>query len=401
MDATGNQIRRAWMCAGLCLLATTDLVAQVPGRYGVATAAPSSFLQELVAERLRVAPFASPLGGDADIEEKALLDPGHIYSAPRPFDDTIVDEAWERALARLHRKGIDITPRQAHDDYLRELGLTRARPGSDVRRSTAMQAVLGTPAMLNLVKAGIDMDIAVQARELAGPENAMVAAPLAVAAQLLREQVAEAHASGESAWTGVWAAPLERFLGARSADGLGEEHLSYLMRLLENQLSSWRERAVSSHGGRQAPVMARVARVAAAYRSLQYAVPACLSDGSADLQVASLTLSDALRPLCFSDMTDRRVLGWYLPELFDEVREHEADEAYPAGGMQRLLDAVSRLQPAWTGIFVSHAQHSALDARVVASGAAHELLARGETSAASVQPVDEAAHEAMCQGDAP
>lgn len=402
MEATGRMAvawrsARCVFCVALFVF-WSDAHAGISGGYVPASASPpDSFLSALIAERLRVAPHDSPLPESAAMERHLLVEPASPYSAVRPFDAARVDDSWVRALHALARSGMSMTMDEAGRAFRWDLGFTRAHPGTDVPRVAGGPGMTRTWVIANMTKSGVDLDIFLQARELVGAGDPMLAAPLAMAAQLLREQARDALWARDP-YTGLWRAPLDRFTHAHSLDGLGEEHLSYMMRLLENELSSWRERRASGYGLRQLPTAARIARVAAAYRSRQYTSAACHDDGSANREVASASGDDTERPLCFADMVDRRVVNWFVPRLFDDLASHEADPGRDSPGLQRLVTALARLRPAWSGAFVPAVQTDALDTRVITAALVHELLGKGAVTQATVTAMDEHAVDLLCHG---
>ena len=402
MEATG---RRAitWQSAH-CLLCVVLAVSWSDAHAGIAgshvpghASAPTSFLGALIAERLRIAPHDNPLPGTAAMEQHLLVEPASPYSAVRPFYGDRVDDAWRRALQSLARSGASMTIDEAGRAFRWDLGFTRAHPGTDVPRVAGGSGMTRAWVIANMTKSGVDLDIFLKARDLVGPGDPVLAAPLAVAAQLLREQARDASRARDP-YTGLWRAPLDRFVHAHSLEGLGEEHLSTMMQLLENELSSWRERPPSADGLRQLPTAARVARVAAAYRSRQYTTAACHDDGSVDRDIASVSGDESDGPLCFADMVDRRVVDWFIPRLFDDVASHEADPGRDAPALQRLVTALARLRPAWAGAFVPSVQREALDTRVITAALTHELLGSGAVTHATVTAMDEHAVDVLCRG---
>jgi hypothetical protein len=252
----------------------------------------------------------------------------------------------------------------------------------------------------NIVKAGIDRDLFVQARLLAGPGNPLIAANFAVAAQLLREKIEAARLSGE-VYAGLWAAPLDHMVAARQPFALDDVEITYLMRLLENELSSWRSPQPSVYGRRQVPTAVRVARAAAAYQSETYAAPfPCSDDGAFAPGVSATRQDDLTRPYCFADMIDRRVLAWYGAALRDDLATKRDDPAVAASGADALVDAVDRMRPAWLGAFVADADDPSLDTEIVASRVLRELLWQGRVQPAALDAMEELAVDRMCRGSA-
>ena len=374
---------------------------QVPGELDRAGAPDRSFVTALVTERLRDTPDTDPLPDSAALERATFLDPEALYPTPLPYDPNQVDPAWRRALETLTSSSPGMAIGQTQRWYRWELGLARAMPSLDVPVISG-RAPFETPwVVANIVKAGVDLDIATRARELMGERDAALAATLAVAVQLLREQGEVARSLGNN-YAGHWSDPLERFMTAGSLDALGDEHVSYLLRGLENELSSWRERRrLSTYRLPLLPVAARVARVAAAYRALQYSVSPCHADGSPDLLASAPLSPDGDRPLCFVAMTDRRVVQWFVATLLDDLAAHEASPDADSAAMRRMVAAVGRVQPGWLGVFSSAARTSALDTRVIAAGIGRELVARGRIRETTMQRLDESAVDQLCHGATP
>ena len=374
---------------------------QVPGALDRAGAPDRSFVTALVTERLRDAPDTDPLPDSAALERSTFVDPEALYPTPLPYDPNQVDPAWRRALEKLTRSSPEMDIGQTQRWYRWELGLARAMPSLDVPVISG-RAPFATPWVVsNIVKAGVDLDIAARARELTGERDVALAATLAVAVQLLREQGEVARSLGNN-YAGHWSDPLERFMTAGSLDALGDEHVSYLFRGLENELSSWRERPrLSTYRLPLLPVAARVARVAAAYRALQYSVSPCHADGSPDLLASAPLSPDGDRPLCFVAMTDRRVVQWFVATLLDDLAAHEANPDADSAAMRRMVAAVGRVQPGWLGVFSSAARTSALDTRVITAGIGRELVARGRMGETTMQRLDESALDQLCHGATP
>jgi hypothetical protein len=357
------------------------------------------FIGELISERTwRLTPFASPLHDDSEVERLALVDPSDLYSELAPLSETAMDSTWRSAWAVLRLQGFVMPLWETQTIFRWDLGLTRARPGIEMPPLRSIAELGKSWVAANVVKAGIDRDLYVQARMLAGPENALLAANLAVAAQLLREKIEAAQASGE-AYTGLWPAPLDHMVAARGPYALTDVETSYLMRLLENELSSRRDPPHSVYGRRQVPTPVRVARVAAAYRSETYAAPfPCAEDGAFVPGVAAVSLGDVTRPFCFADMIDRRVLAWYSAELREDLRAKAEDPDLMASAAGPLIEAVGRLRPAWLGAFVSNAEDPSLDTEVVAAMVTRELVWMGHAKPGALSVLEELAVDRMCRG---
>lgn len=359
------------------------------------------FIGELISERTwRVTPSRSPLDDDSEVERLSLVDPANLYTGLSPLTDRTMDATWRSAWALLSFQGFSMPLLQTQTLFRWDLGLTRARPGLEMPWLHSVPE-LGKPwVAANIVKAGIDRDLFVQARVVAGPGNDLVAANLVVAAQLLRDKRDAARAAGDT-YAGLWTAPLERMVAARGAYALTAIEVSYLMRLLENELSSRRDPPLSAYGRRQVPTAVRVARAAAAYRSERYEAPfPCSDDGAFVPGVAAASLEDTAQPFCFADMIDRRVLAWYGVALRDELATKLDDPDAMASGAGRLVEAVARLRPAWLGAFIGDAQDPSLDTEVVAATTTRELVWRGRTQAAALTALEELAVDRMCRGSA-
>ncbi|HVI54715.1 MAG TPA: hypothetical protein VM621_06650 [Luteibacter sp.] len=355
----------------------------------------------MITERTwQITPFASPLGDDSEVERLALVDPANLYTELAPLSVTGVDATWRSAWSLLGLQGFHMSLLQTQTSFRWDLGLTRARPGVEMPLLHSFPE-LGKPwVAANIVKAGIDRDLFTQAQLLAGPGNALLAANLAVAAQLLREKLAAARASGET-YSGLWSGPLEHMMAARRAFALTDVETSYLMRLLENELSSRREVPPSAYGYRQVPTAVRVARAAAAYQSKTYKAPfPCANDGVVVTAVAAASLADATRPFCFADMIDRRVLAWYGAALRDDLAEKREDPDTMASAAAPLIKAVDRLHPAWLGAFVGDAPDASLDTEVVSATTTRELVWQGRVRAATLDALEELAADRLCRGSA-
>jgi len=362
---------------------------------------PGDFIGDLISERTwRTTPSASPLHDDSDVERLSLADPTNLYTDLAPLTTRTMDTTWRSAWALLGFQGFHMPLLQTQTIFRWDLGLTRARPGIEMPPLRSVPE-LGRPwVAANIVKAGVDRDLFVQARQLVGPGNPLIAANFVVAAQLLREKIEAARLSGE-AYAGLWPAPLEHLVAARQPFALDDVEIAYLMRLLENELSSWRDPQPSVYGRRQVPTTVRVARAAAAYQSETYAAPfPCSEDGAFAPGVAATRLDDPARPFCFADMIDRRVLAWYSAALRDDLAVKRDDPAVATSGAGALIAAVDRMHPAWLGAFVGDAEDASLDTEVVASRVARELSWQGRIRPEALKAMEELAVDRMCRGSA-
>jgi hypothetical protein len=359
------------------------------------------FIGDLISERAwRTTPSRSPLHDDSDVERLSLVDPANLYTDLAPLTTRTMDTTWRSAWALLGIQGFHMQLLQTQTTFRWDLGLTRARPGIEMPPLRSVPE-LGQPWLAaNIVKAGIDHDLFVQARRLVGPGNPLIAANFAVAAQLLREKIEAANGAGET-YAGLWSAPLEHLASARQAFALNDVEITYLMRLLENELSSWRDPQPSVYGRRQVPTAVRVARAAAAYQSETYVAPfPCSDDGAFAPGVAATRLDDVTRPFCFADMIDRRVLAWYGAALHDDLTAKRDDPAVATSGAGALIDAVDRMHPAWLGAFAGGGEDPSLDTEVVAARVVRELAWQGRVKPASLEALEELAVDRMCRGSA-
>ena len=345
-------------------------------------------------------PSASPLNEDSDTERLSLVDRSNIYTDLAPLTVQGMDTTWRSAWSLLGFQGFSMRLLQTQTVLRWDLGLTRARPGIEMPWLHSVPE-LGAPWIAaNVVKAGVDRDLHIAARLCAGRGNELVAANLAVAAQLLREKIEASEAMGET-YVGLWSAPLEHMLAARTTNALTDVEISYLMRVLENELSSRRDPPMSVYGRRQVPTAVRVARAAAAYRSETYAAPFPCSDKGAFVPgVAATRLGDATQPFCFADMIDRRVLAWYTAALRDDLETKRDDPATMASAAGPLIDAVARMRPAGMGAFADDALDASLDADVVSAMAARELVWQGKVKPAALTALEELAVDRICRGSA-
>lgn len=359
------------------------------------------FVSELLSERAwRMTPAASPLHDDTDVERHSLLDPTNLYTELAPLTTLTMDTTWRSAWSLLALQGSHMPLLQTQTSFRWDLGLTRARPGIEMPSLHGV-AEPGRPwAIVNMMKAGIDRDIFEQARLLAGPGNGLIAANLAVAGQLLREKITAAQAAGD-AYAGLWSAPLDHMTSARTSFALTDVETSYLMKLLENELSTRRNPPMSVYGRRQVPTVIRVARAAAAYQSETYGAPfPCSDDGAFVPGVAATSLGDTTHPFCFADMIDRRVLAWYGGALRDDLTTRLEDPATMASGARPLIEAVERLHPAWRGAFVGDTQDPSLDTDVLAATVARELVWQGRARPEALVALEEMALDRICRGSA-
>lgn len=359
------------------------------------------FVAELMSERMwRTTPSASPLHDDSDIERLSLVDPANLYSELAPLTEATMDASWRAAWTSLGQRGFAMPLLQTQTIFRWDLGLTRARPGIEMPPLRHVEE-LGRPwVAANIVKAGIDRDLYVQARLLAGPGNALLAANLAVAGQLLREKIEAAQTSGEL-YAGLWSAPLEHMVAARRAHALSAVETAYLMRLLENELSPSGDRALSVYGHRAAPTVVRVARAAAAYRSETYTAPyPCSDDGAFVPGAAATSLADTEAAFCFTDMIDRRVLAWYGAALRDDLAAKLEDPEVMVSAAAPLIEAIDRMRPAWLGAFVGDTQDASLDTDIVAATVGRKLVWQGRISAQAQTSLEELAVDRMCRGSA-
>jgi hypothetical protein len=387
-----------WLTCAWCTAATAEESAPF-ARFPHPPA--GDFIGELISERTwRTTPSASPLHDDADVERLSLVDPANLYTDLAPLTEATMDGTWRSAWALLAYQGFHMPLLQTQTSFRWDLGLTRARPGIEMPALHSAPE-LGKPwVAANLVKAGIDRDLFVQARLVAGPGNGLIAANLAVSAQLLREKIEAATTAGDT-YTGLWSAPLDRIVAARAAFSLTDVETSYLMRLLENELSTRRTPSISVYGRRHLPTAIRVARAAAAYRSETYSQPFPCSDNGAFVPgVAATSLTDTTGTFCFADMIDRRVLRWYATALRDELAAMREDPEVMASGAGALGDAVARLRPAWVGAFVDTADDPSLGTDVIAATATRELVWQGRVRPAALAALEELAVDRMCRGGA-
>lgn len=360
------------------------------------------FVSELLSERAwRATPSASPLHDDTDVERHSLLDPANLYTDLAPLTTRTMDTTWRSAWSLLTAQGFHMALLQTQTSFRWDLGLTRARPGIEIPSLHGMTEPGRPWVTANRMKAGIDRDIFEQARLLAGAGNGLIAANLAVAGQLLREKITAAQAAGDG-YAGLWSAPLDHMMSARTAFALSDVETSYLMRLLENELSTRRSPTMSVYGRRQVATVIRVARVAAAYRSGTYGEPfPCSDDGAFVPGVAATRREDTTHPFCFADMIDRRVLAWYGGALRDDLTTRLEDPVTMASGAGPLIEAIDRLHPAWRGAFVGDTRDPSLDTDVLAATVARELVWQGRARPEALIALEEIAVDRICRGSAP
>lgn len=269
---------------------------------------------------------------NAALMGQMLVDPSSPYSATVEKPRFINEVDWPEVLAGLPG---NVSSEDALAALHRDLGLGRARPGIDVTPGTGFRdPFLGA----NAAKASVDADIFWHTLDMAGYRHSAKAATYAVAAQILREQLATT-APERWAVVGVDAGVFRRFMATQHLDEVADYDLEYLSTLIQHRLI---HREVATSGVRNPPVAFRIARVAAAYRDAQgyVAAPPCNADASPAWRSAGTGADGDERPLCFVAATDRAVHRWYSGEI-----QREAAWVPPAehSGLQKALDFVGAL----------------------------------------------------------
>jgi hypothetical protein len=282
-------------------------------------------------QRERVARLGSDnafSASESTLLRQLLADPASPYSATVDEPAFTNDVEWPAILAGLPGH-LSTASAVAVLDW--DLGLTRARPGHDVKPREGYRDPF---VAASATKADVDADIFWHVLDLTGFRHSARAATYAVAMQILREQV-RSTAPERQAMLGIDEAVFRRVMAASYLDQVSHYDMQYLSTLVQHRLIHWQPGGRSTSGLRALPTVFRVARLAAAYRDAQgYASGfPCKPDATPrDGSAGSGTDGDE-RPLCFVAATDRAVHRWYLEESRRQAasvpeREHS--------GMQRL-----------------------------------------------------------------
>jgi hypothetical protein len=330
---------------------------------------------------------------DSSYERYVLNRPGFPYADVIHVSLAEPDAPTRRVIRRASTSEFPVNSRDLHDMKVWDLGYTKARIGREISRMPDnLRNVPGAPS---LIKAGVDVDIYVQAFHLSGADYPMLAANYALAAQLLRTRLAT---TPQNLWTehGLRHDVLDRFLHAATANGVHDHDLYYLIHVLDGAMSTWSAGALSSYGLRDLPTDFRLARMAAAYRDrLSYEHEPCLPDRTYDAQHAGMGGVDK-RPLCFDDATDRAVHRWYAARFRAEmssIRSVPRSGATIAERMARPLDASRQ---GWIGIRRNGLIEDATRLEVVQAKIADKLHAEGLLSHRETADVSRRALQLTC-----
>jgi hypothetical protein len=285
-----------------------------------------SHLQQERVARLGGAEAFAP--AESELLAQLLVDPASPYSATVPEPDFTNDVDWPEMLARLPG---DIPTASAVAVLGWDLGLTRARPGIDVKVRAGFRDSF---VAASVTKADVDTDIFWHMVDLTGFRHSARAATFAVAMQILREQVRSTEPE-RRAMLGIDETVFLRVMAAVHLDQVTSYDMQYLSSLVQHRLIHWQVGDRSSSGLRALPTAFRVARLAAAYRDAQGYVGGfpCRSDTTPREGHAG-TGGDDKRALCFVAATDRAVHRWYVDEAERQAIARPPEHEH--SGMERL-----------------------------------------------------------------
>lgn len=310
---------------------------------------PPDVYRELVRTHIRNDDVSSPLygGSTREVLQELLAAPDSPYSEPLD-EPRVLNETWWPDLVLAIDPSGQTTNEAALERLRRQLGLTKARPGTDVPDVTPeqAQAYVTRESAAQAIKAGVRADIFRKALDLTLGQPAL-AAGYALALQVLDDQtedVRSRYATGTDgidhfARLGIRPEVFARVMAARAPHEVTERDQRYLADVLRGAMLA----SGSSTGmGAATPldVSYRIARLAAAYTDAGGYVggPYCSADAPSKGQP---TGADALafhRPLCFVAATDRGVFAWYRAEVRDAAeRERLHRRSTPEGHFGELL----------------------------------------------------------------
>jgi len=276
-----------------------------------------------------------------------LENPASHYSELKAYP-AITNARWWPGYAERVATGYHHRNQAALAMLQRQLGLTKAHPGRDVREPGAEDTLnyRTRGAAANAIKAGVDPDIFLKAWDMNGVYPS-VAAGYAVALQIVRDRSASVPVS-QHGRQALKPEVVTRYLSTRSPERLDEQDLRYLTQVLRAALHSPPD-PDRRHRRRHLPAAFRVARVAAAYQDAAGYVSnaICVRDRKAPGMPDGVDATIDHRPLCFTDATDRAVHAWYRRQLRRELsaaylhRDHHngfAELVHWAGAVMVALD---------------------------------------------------------------
>jgi len=268
---------------------------------------------------------------DATLERFLLVDPASPYSDLRE-PPSLLSEVWKD---ELDLAGIDVA--EGFRQLARRLGMTKSRPGIDVKLDPAL-AIYDDFVAAQITKAGVDLDIQRQAIEHFRFHRSAMAANFAVAAQLLRDRMSAVDPEDHEA---AYILPdvLDRFMALGPNDEMTSFDADYLESILSAETRAFRPSR--KDGEVVLPPQFRVARLAAAYhdRTSYFTGVPCLQSGKYNPNNANDGHKDDTREFCLVDATDRAVHQWYLGRYqaqLDGIKRYPDEEVY-TNGLQRLL----------------------------------------------------------------
>jgi hypothetical protein len=308
---------------------------------------------------------------DGSYEQYVLNRPGFPYADVIHVSLKEPDLPTRRAIASLSTPEYPVNARDLHDMKVWDLGYTKSRVGREVSPLVAPNRTF--PGVHSVVKAGIDLDIHVQATHLLEAEYPAMLANYSLAAQMLRTKLASVP---RHLWRqhGLRHDVLDRYLHARVAEDLYDYDLHYLIQILDGAMAAWNPGSLNTYGRRELPTPLRAGRAAAAYRErLPYEHEPCHADGTYDPVHAGMGGVDR-RPLCFDDATDRAVHTWYVTELRDELSRVSLTGSSIA---RRMAAPLKASRQGWIGVRRLGIMDDVMRIEVVEAKIADRLLAEG------------------------
>ncbi|MGG2039033.1 hypothetical protein AB1K01_19825 [Pseudomonas paraeruginosa] len=312
-----------------------------------------------------------------------LVEPESIYSDTVSNPPILNSIGWASAVGDFNRdQGTAFDPEETLGIFLRETGLTKARPHSDIAVDRVPEGYVSferdDPLILaNVLKAGVDADLYYHAYELFGWRYGTIAAKFALAAQYLRDSM-NAIPLAQHRANGIDAGVLTRFKAAQSYTQLSHGDQNYLMGILDYQLRSPDYR--DGQGGFHLPPQYRLARLAAAYRyrnGFISSTPICTADGR-------YSGTDGAEP-CLNDMTDKALFDWYKEKYRDQMKPRSPEEPQ-SSFLSKLLEVIVPIATLFDGLALFESFEAAEAGELGAEGAFSEEEAEG-ISAASLSKI--------------
>lgn len=351
-------------CLSLAILASSTALAQ---RVGPPM---GEIYQAWVTERLSKAPSYDVLSSDDLMISGFVNDVISPYAPLRSTPFRFAGRVWTSVLQKMLSRGYPMTLTEATEALAYDVGMTRGYAGlSDPL--VPLPSLEKPWAAEQIVKAGVSVDIARKALELAGEGAYAVAANYAVAMQVLVEKMA---CFTPERWDeiGLRSDVAARFMNAARLAEIDDFDLVYLSRLLQGELSSWRPGGLNIYGRRQLPTVLRIARVAAAYRDLQgYSHEPCTESGVAKAGVAATSPLENARTMCFVDATDRAVYAWYLKTIDAQMDPTRSNFITRQGDGMTLF--LHRVRPMWQGAFSNDVLRAGVSVELAESLVADEV----------------------------